>query len=246
MDLGGAVAVVTGGASGIGEETARLLAKSGARVAVVDRNAERGRDVAASIAGLFVAADVSDPKEWLRITDEVTTAWGPITLAHLNAGVPTRRYPYTVEEVTDDQYQRIVGVNLGGVLFGVRAVVPSMTGAGGGAIVATASMAGLVAFPADPVYAATKHGVVAFVRSAAPQLSRLGIRINVVCPSATDTPILDDERRADIARNRRPLQPAGEVAVAVVDLLAGGDTGGAWTTKLGRSAQRWRFPDDPR
>jgi NAD(P)-dependent dehydrogenase (short-subunit alcohol dehydrogenase family) len=209
--------VVTGGASGIGEETARLLAKSGARVALVDRNAERGREVAAAIDALFVAADVSDPKEWLRITDEVTAAWGPITLAHLNAGVPTRRYPYTVEEVTDDQYQRIVGVNLGGVLLGVRAVVPSMTSAGGGAIVATASMAGLVAFPADPVYAATKHGVVAFVRSAAPQLSRLGIRINVVCPTAT-----------------------------VVDLLAGGDTGGAWTTKLGRSAKRWRFPDDPR
>jgi NAD(P)-dependent dehydrogenase (short-subunit alcohol dehydrogenase family) len=246
MDLGGAVAVVTGGASGIGEETARRLAESGARVAIVDRNAARGGEVAAAIDGLFVAADVSEPKEWSRIVDEVTTAWGPITLAHLNAGVPTRRYPYTVEEVTDDQYHRIIGVNLGGVLLGVRAVVPSMTSAGGGAIVATASMAGLVAFPADPVYAATKHGVVAFVRSAAPQLSRLGIRINVVCPSATDTPILDDERRADIERNGRPLQPAGEVAVAVFDLLVGGDTGGAWSTKLGRPAQRWRFPDDPR
>jgi NAD(P)-dependent dehydrogenase (short-subunit alcohol dehydrogenase family) len=246
MDLGGAVAVVTGGASGIGESTARLLADSGARVAIVDRNAERGSEVAAEIGGLFVAADVSEPKEWSRIVEEVTAAWGAITLAHLNAGVPTRRYPYTVDEVTDEQYHRIIGVNLGGVLLGVRAVVPSMKSAGGGAIVATASMAGLVAFPADPVYAATKHGVVAFVRSAAPQLAKWGIRINVVCPTATDTPILDDERRADIAANQRPLQPAGEVAVAVVDLLSGGDTGGAWSTKLGRSAQRWRFADDPR
>jgi len=246
MDLGGAVAVITGGASGIGESTARLLAEAGAKVAIVDRNAVRGSEVAEAIDGMFVAADVSEPKEWARIVDEVTTAWGPITLAHLNAGVPTRPYPYTVEEVTDEQYHRIVGVNLGGVLLGVRAVVPSMTSAGGGAIVATASMAGLVAFPADPVYAATKHGVVAFVRSAAPQLRRLGIRINVVCPTATDTPILDDERRADIARNNRPLQPAGDVAVAVVDLLSGDDTGGAWSTKLGRPAQRWRFADDPR
>ena len=246
MDLGGAVTIVTGGASGIGESTARLLADAGARVAIIDRNAERGSQVAAAVGGMFLAADVSETAEWARVIDEVTTAWGPITLAHLNAGVPTRRYPYTVDEVTDEQYHRIVGVNLGGVLLGVRAVVPSMKSAGGGAIVATASMAGLVAFPADPVYAATKHGVVAFVRSAAPQLAPLGIRINVVCPTATDTPILDDERRADIARNNRPLQPAGEVAIAVVDLLAGDDTGGAWSTKLGRPARRWRFVDDPR
>ena len=127
---------------------------------------------------MFVAADVSEPEEWPRILEAVIASFGPITLAHLNAGVPTRRYPYTVEEVTDEQYHRIVGVNLGGVVLGVRAVVPSMTAAGGGAIVATASMAGLVAFPADPLYAATKHGVVAYVRSAAPQLDRLGIRIN--------------------------------------------------------------------
>jgi NAD(P)-dependent dehydrogenase (short-subunit alcohol dehydrogenase family) len=245
MDLGGAVAIVTGGASGIGEATARLLADAGARVAIIDRNAEQGSQVATAIGGMFVAADVSETAQWSRLIEEVTTAWGPITLAHLNAGVPTRRYPYTVEEVTDEQYHRIVGVNLGGVLLGVRAVVPSMKSAGGGAIVATASMAGLVAFPADPVYAATKHGVVAFVRSAAPQLAPLGIRINVVCPTATDTPILDDERRADIARNNRPLQPAGEVAIAVVDLLAVDDTGGAWSTKLGRPARRWRFVDDP-
>jgi NAD(P)-dependent dehydrogenase (short-subunit alcohol dehydrogenase family) len=244
MELAGAVAVVTGGASGIGAATARLLASAGARVAVVDRDRERGSAIAAEVEGVFIGADVSQASEWSRIVAEVSDPWGPIAVAHLNAGVPTRTYPFVVEEVTDEQYQRIMGVNLGGVLLGVRAVVPSMAVGGGGAIVATASVAGLVAFPDDPYYAATKHGVVAFVRSSAPQLAQKGVRINAVCPSATDTPILDPERRSLIQREARPLQDAAEVAVAVVELLRGGGTGEAWTTKAGRPARRWRFPGD--
>jgi NAD(P)-dependent dehydrogenase (short-subunit alcohol dehydrogenase family) len=116
-----------------------------------------------------------------------------------------------------------------------------MVVADGGAIVVTASVAGLVAFPDDPYYAATKHGVVGFVRSVAPQLAAKGVRINAVCPSATDTPILDDERRALIAREGRVMQPADEVAAAVVELLTSGGTGDAWTTKVGRPARLWDF-----
>jgi NAD(P)-dependent dehydrogenase (short-subunit alcohol dehydrogenase family) len=186
-------------------------------------------------------ANVSQPAAWERIVTTVTEWWGPVTMAHLNAGVPTTRYPFEVEDVTVREYTRVRGTNLDGVLLGVRAVVPSMVAAGGGAIVATASLAGLVAFPDDPYYAATKHGVVGFVRSAAPQLAAKGVRINVVCPSTTDTPILDEERRAVIARAGRAMQPADEVAAAVVDLLMSGGTGEAWTTRAGRSPRRWDF-----
>jgi NAD(P)-dependent dehydrogenase (short-subunit alcohol dehydrogenase family) len=239
----GAVAIVTGGASGIGAATARLLAGAGARVAIVDRDVERGAAVADE-AGRFLAADVARPEDWSRVVDEVTRWWGPISLVHLNAGVPTAPYPFSVEDVTVEQYQRIRGVNFDGVLLGVRAVIPSMAAAGGGAIVVTASVAGLLPFADDPYYAATKHGVVAFVRSVAPQLAAKNVRINAVCPSATDTPILDPRRRALIERERRVLQSADDVAGTVVDLLRSGDTGEAWMTKAGRAAQRWRFPGD--
>jgi len=235
-----AVAIVTGGASGIGAATVRRLAATGAHVAVVDRS-PLAADVAAAVGGRALVEDVSQPAAWERIVAEVTGWWGRVTMAHLNAGVPTTRYPFSVEDVSIDDYERVRGVNLDGVLLGVRAVVPSMAAGGGGAIVATASLAGLVAFADDPYYAATKHGIVGFVRSAAPQLAAKGIRINVVCPSTTDTPILDDERRALITRAGRPMQPADEVAAAVVDLLSGGGTGEAWTTKAGRPARLWEF-----
>ena len=235
------VAIVTGGASGIGAATVRLLTGQGARVAVVDRAGEAAHALAASASARAIVEDVSQPAAWDRITETVTGWWGPVTMAHLNAGVPTTRYPFAVEDVTVEEYERIRSVNFDGVLLGVRAVVPSMVAAGGGAIVVTASVAGLVPFPDDPYYAATKHGVVAFVRSAAPQLAVKGVRINAVCPSTTDTPILDAERRALIAREGRAMQPADEVAETVVDLLTWGGTGEAWTTKAGRPARRFRF-----
>lgn len=235
------VAIVTGGGSGIGAATVRRLAGMGVHVAVVDRDGESAQQVASAAGARAIVEDVSEPEAWDRIVARVTGWWGPVTMAHLNAGVPTTRYPFAVEDVTVEQYARIRGVNFDGVLLGVRAVVPSMVAAGGGAIVATASVAGLVPFVEDPYYAATKHGVVAFVRSAAPQLAAKGVRINAVCPSVTDTAILDDERRALIAREGRVMQPAEEVAVAVVELLTAGGTGEAWTTKAGRTARRWDF-----
>jgi NAD(P)-dependent dehydrogenase (short-subunit alcohol dehydrogenase family) len=236
-----AVAIVTGGGSGIGAASVRRLAAAGAHVAVVDRDGERALAIAAEVQARAIVADVSQVAAWERIVEQVTGWWGPVSMAHLNAGVPTRRYPFVVEDVTDREYTRIRGVNFDGVLLGTRAVVPSMVAGGGGAIVATASVAGLVAFSEDPYYAATKHGVVGFVRSVAPQLATKGIRINALCPSVTDTAILDDERRALIARERRVMQPPDEVAEAVVELLTAGGTGEAWTTKAGRGARRWDF-----
>jgi NAD(P)-dependent dehydrogenase (short-subunit alcohol dehydrogenase family) len=235
------VAIVTGGGSGIGAATVRRLATTGAHVAVVDRDGARAAAIAAEAGGRPLAEDVSRPEAWARILAAVGEWWGPPTMVHLNAGVPTTRYPFAIEDVTLEQYERIRGVNFDGVLLGVRAVAPAMVAAGGGAIVATASLAGLVAFPDDPYYAATKHGVVGFVRSVAPQLAAQGVRINVVCPSTTDTPILDEARRAVIVREGRAMQSADEVAAAVVDLLMSGGTGEAWTTKAGRPPRRWDF-----
>ena len=151
--IDGKVALVTGGASGIGLATARMLSERGATLAVVDRNGAAAERVATELGGLAVEADVSRPEEWPSIIEAVTGRFGGIDLAHLNAGITTGEGDIT--QVTDETYRREVGVNVDGVFFGMRAVVPSMTERGGGAIVATASLAGLIGFSPDPVYCMT-------------------------------------------------------------------------------------------
>ena len=191
-DLAGKVAVVTGGGSGIGLATATHLAEAGVAVAVVDLDGESAERVAAGLRGLGLQADVGRSDEWPGIVDAVTTRFGGIDLAHLNAGVTTGEADIT--NVTDDIYRRAVGVNVDGVVFGVRALVPAISARGGGAIVATASLAGLIGFSPDPIYCLTKHAVVGLVRSLGPQLAERKITINAVCPSIVDTPLIDESR----------------------------------------------------
>src|SRR5207247_5770526 len=113
-----------------------------------------------------------------RVVTEVEDAFGGIDVAHLNAGVTTGEA--AIDAVTDDQYRRIMGPNVDGVVFGTRALVPVMDRRGGGAIVATASLAGLISFPPDPIYALTKHAVLRLVRSLRPQLAARNITVNAV------------------------------------------------------------------
>ena len=148
--------------------------------------------MAGELGGLGLQADVGRSEEWPGIVDAVTARFGGIDLAHLNAGVTTGEADIT--KVTDDIYRRAVGVNVDGVVFGVRALVPALSARGGGAIVATASLAGLIGFSPDPIYCLTKHAVVGLVRSLVPQLAEQHITINAVCPSIVDTPLIDDMR----------------------------------------------------
>jgi NAD(P)-dependent dehydrogenase (short-subunit alcohol dehydrogenase family) len=190
--LSGKVAVVTGGGSGIGLATATRLAEAGVSVAVVDLDGPSADRAAEGLGGLGLQADVGRPEVWPGIVDAVTERFGGIDLAHLNAGVTTGEADIT--KVTDDLYRRAVGVNVDGVFFGVRALVPALAARGGGAIVATASLAGLIGFSPDPVYCLTKHAVVGLVRSLGPQLADRQITFNAVCPSIVDTPLIDDMR----------------------------------------------------
>ena len=187
------MAVVTGGASGIGLATARRFAAEGATVVVADLAEEAGRAAAEEVGGRFVAADVAEPEDWRRVVAEAD-ALGGIDVAYLNAGVTTREPDITA--LTDEQYRRTVRTNVDGVVFGARAVVPSMARRGGGAVVATASLAGLIAFSPDPIYTLTKHAVVGLVRALAPQLEAKGITVNAVCPGITDTPLVGDDAKA--------------------------------------------------
>jgi NAD(P)-dependent dehydrogenase (short-subunit alcohol dehydrogenase family) len=144
--------------------------------------------------------------------------------------------------ISDEQYRRIVGVNVDGVVFGVRRLAQVMDG---GSIVVTASLAGLTATQPDPLYALTKHAVVGFVRSAAPQLAERGIRLNMVNPGFVDTPLLGDEGRTALEAASFPLLQSEEVAAAVLRVADDEDVGQAWIVQPGREPVKFRFPNLP-
>ena len=190
--LEGRVALVTGGASGIGRATAKLLAQRGARVCVADIEASGAEAVAKEIeeAGgeaLPLCADVCVPEHNERIVAQSVSHFGGLHVAHLNAGIAEAS---SVLDGDIEVWDRVIEVNLRGVYLGMRAVAAVMTEAGAGSIIATASVAGLRGGRNMASYYASKHGVVGLVKAAALELAAHGVRVNAVCPGVIDTPIL--------------------------------------------------------
>jgi NAD(P)-dependent dehydrogenase (short-subunit alcohol dehydrogenase family) len=240
--LEGKVAVITGGASGIGLATAQLFAAEGASVVIVDRNADAGEVAAKELDGRFVAADVGDPGDWRTIVDAAQETFGGVDIAYLNAGVTTGES--NIDALTDDQYRRIMGANVDGVVFGCRALVPAITARGGGAIVCTASLAGLIAFPPDPIYTLTKHAVVGLVRSLGPQLADKRITVNAICPGIVRTPLVGDAA-AMLEQAGFPMIEPSEIAAAVLMAATGTATGEAFACQAGAEPVAYEFRDVP-
>lgn len=195
-DYSGLAAVVTGGASGMGQATALRLAVAGARVAVVDIDGGLAQEVVDSLPeghGLAIAADVSSELDVQRYLDEAVRAFGQVDLFFNNAGIRGRRAPLL--EVTSEDFDAVFGTNVKGVLFGMRAVGAHMRVRGRGVIVNTASIAGLRAAGGETgLYAATKWAVIGMTRTAARELGPHGIRVNAVCPGVTLTSFGRDGR----------------------------------------------------
>jgi NAD(P)-dependent dehydrogenase (short-subunit alcohol dehydrogenase family) len=166
---------------------------------------------------------------------------GAVDFAFLNAGVATGSND--VAELGDAEYRRAVGANVDGVVFGARRMARVMEP--GSAIVATASLAGLVAMPLDPVYTLTKHAVVGFVRAVAPQLAERGITINALCPGFADTPIVEPELRDWVDGQRIPLISPETVAAAALAAARSGETGEAWVVQPGREPVVYGFRGVP-
>jgi NAD(P)-dependent dehydrogenase (short-subunit alcohol dehydrogenase family) len=226
-DLAGRVALVTGGGSGIGAAVSRRLAAEGCRVVVADIDGDNAKAVAEEVGGRPLTIDVGDVAAWGPAVDGIVGEEGGIDIAHLNAGVATGEADITA--LTDDQYQRVLGANLHGVVYGTRAVARAMKAAGtGGSIVATASIAGIIGFGPDPIYTLTKHAVVGLVRASAGPLGGYGITINCICPGVVDTPLIGDAGRM-MAQAGYQLIPPSDVADAVVRIVRGGGSGEAWT-----------------
>ena len=211
-------ALVTGGASGIGAAAVALLEAEGCDVTSLD---------------LATGFDVADSAAWEGV--------GAVDFAFLNAGVATGSND--VAELGDAEYRRAVGANVDGVVFGARRMARVMEP--GSAIVATASLAGLVAMPLDPVYTLTKHAVVGFVRAVAPQLAERGITINALCPGFADTPIVEPELRDWVDGQGIPLISPETVAAAALAAARSGETGEAWVVQPGREPVVYGFRGVP-
>jgi len=211
-------ALVTGGASGIGAALVARLRSEGFDCQVLD---------------LTTGFDVSTAHDW----DTVDA----VDVACLNAGVLGG--PADPADLTLEGYRRAVTVNVDGVVLGVRRLARVMKP--GGRIVCTASLAGLTAVPEDPVYAATKHAVIGFVRSASTALEARGISINAVCPGFADTAMVDGDLRTRLEAAGFPLLATEDVAEAAWVALTSGKTGHAWAVQPGRPPIDFRFPTLP-
>jgi NAD(P)-dependent dehydrogenase (short-subunit alcohol dehydrogenase family) len=242
LRLEGAVALVTGGASGIGRAVVRRLAAAGARVVVADLDEAGGAEAAGEAGGTFVATDVSDPDAVQAAVAAAEAAWSGLDLVHLNAGITSGTA--ALDQLDPERYRRVVAVNLDGVVFGIRSALPALRRRGGGAIVATASLAGLTAYPGDPVYSATKHAVVGLTRTLAEPLAADRVTINCVCPGFADTPLLG-RSAGEFRAAGFPLLSADEVAAVVLAAATGGATGQAWVCQPGREPEPFRFRGVP-
>jgi len=237
----GRVALVTGAASGLGRATALALAAEGATVVCADVDAGGAEAVGAETGGHAVAGDVADLEADRAMVAFAEERCGGLDLVHLNAGVATGCG--VGEDFDLALYRRAMGANLDGVVFGVHAALPALRRRGGGAIVATASLAGLTGVPYDPLYAANKHAVVGLVRSLAP-LAGEGIRVNAVCPGFAESRIIDPIRDA-LRDSGLAIIPAETVAGVVLGLLAGEESGQAVVVQPGREPLAFAFRGVP-
>jgi NAD(P)-dependent dehydrogenase (short-subunit alcohol dehydrogenase family) len=244
MELRDKVALITGGASGIGRATALALAEAGSVVVVADVNEEGGREVASQVGGHFVGVDVSDLESNEAMVRFAVDQAGGIDHVFLNAGVSTDTW--FGPDFSIDAYRRAMGINLDGVAFGVQASLEALRQRGGGSITATASLAGLTGMPMDAIYTANKHAVVGLVRALGPALVNDGIRVNAVCPGFTKSALTEGIEEG-IAEYGVPLMEATDIAEVVVGLMSGDMAGEVWFVQPGRrGAFEFRHVPGPR
>lgn len=187
------VAIITGAASGIGKATALVFGREGAKVMCADINAEGAEATARTIAdtggeAASIQTDVTQEDDIKEMISATVTRWGRLDALYNNAGIGVGN---PVTQVSLEEWDRIIDINLRGVFLGTKYAVQEMLKTGGGAIINTASVAGLMGTPMLSAYCASKGGVVMFTKATAAEWAGMGIRINCVCPGVIQTPILD-------------------------------------------------------
>lgn len=255
MDFTGKVALVTGGGNGIGRAACIAFAKAGAKVVAVDRDGAAAEATAGIVRqnggeATAVTADVTRAAEVQAYVKTTLAKYGRIDCFFNNAGIEGKVAPVT--DYDDAVFDQVIGVNVKGVFLGMKHVLPEMIRQGGGAIVNTASVAGLVGTPNMPAYVASKHAVLGLTKTAAGEVARQGVRVNAVCPGPVDTRMIhsleeqlspgNPEVMSERYQNSLPTgryTTVEEIAGMVLFLcsdLAGNTTGGQFVVDGGRTA----------
>lgn len=231
MILQNKVALITGGGSGIGRASALRLAGEGARVMISDVNEAGGEETVHLVEAqggeaAFVRCDVSKASEVEALVKATVQRFGGLDIALNNAGVGGAML--NADKLEEDVWDFVMNVNLKGVWLCTKYELPEMLRRGGGSIINVASLAGLLGFRGNAVYAASKHGVIGFTKSVALEYARLGVRVNAICPGFTETPmvttmIAEVPRMEEMTRNSSPMRRLGrveEIADAVLYLAS--------------------------
>ena len=227
----GKVALVTGGTSGIGRETAVAFAREGAKIVVSGRREREGQetvDIIKKAGGeaIFVKTDVAKEQDVKAMVEKAVATYGHLDYAFNNAGI--EQLPTPLVEQEEETFDQIIDINVKGVWLSMKYEIPQMLKNGGGAIVNTASVAGLIGFPGIPIYIASKHAVLGLTKSVALEYAKSGIRVNAVSPAAIETDMVDRfvGKMGDARQQLAAMHPVGrmgkpeEIADAVIYLCS--------------------------
>ena len=219
--LEGKTAILTGGASGIGEATSRLFVDQGARVVIVDIDDSKGNALEAELnqngeVAMYRKLDVTQESRWIEVIDEMMVKWGRLDIVVNNAGMSGAKGRATVEDTIVENWDTVFAVNSTAVMLGTKTAIPAMRKNGGGSVVNVSSIFGIVGSPMGAAYHASKGAARTFSKAAAIQCAPYNIRVNSVHPGFTDTPMtLDIHSQKEIREARLAMTPMGRLGLPI-------------------------------